>query len=255
MPPPHLTLATVHGWGFNARVFDPLREPLTRAGIDLFCAELPGHGGRGDEVVDPTLPAWAADCLDALPADPVALLGWSLGGQVALEIAIRHPQRIGALILVSATPKFMEGPDWIYGCDPAVLDRFARDLETDYKGILDDFLFLQLQGRGEARTLIPRLRAALRMGGAPTPVGLRAGLEILRTTDLRVDVRDGVRVPVLLVAGRLDRLVPPEAEEWLAQALRTEPHWFEKAGHAPFLSDPEAFCRLLAGFLTGLDHA
>ncbi len=250
-----LILATVHGWGFNARIFDPLLEPLRQAGITLCCIELPGHGQRGDIPVDSTLPDWAEDCLEALPEGPVALLGWSLGGQVALQIAIRNPQRIGALVLVSTTPKFVAGPDWAYGCAPVVLDRFARDLETHYEGTLDDFLFLQLQGRREARTLIPRLRAALRTGGSPTPAGLRAGLEILRTTDLRLDVQHGVQVPLLLVAGRRDRLVPPEAVDWLAQALRTEIIWFEKAGHASFLSDPGTFCRLLSGFLNGCDYA
>ncbi len=250
-----MTLAMVHGWGFNARVFDPLLAPLRQAGINPYCIELPGHGQRCDTPVDPTLLGWSKDCLEELPEGPVALLGWSLGGQVALQVAIRNPERIGALVLVSTTPKFMTGPDWAYGLAPAVLDRFAWDLETHYEGTLDDFLFLQLQGRREARILIPRLRAALRTGGVPTPDGLRTGLGILRTTDLRVEVQHGAAVPLLLVAGRRDRLVPSEAGDWLAQALRTDIHWFEKAGHAPFLSDPEAFCRHVSGFLNGCDRA
>jgi pimeloyl-[acyl-carrier protein] methyl ester esterase len=249
-----MTLVLVHGWGFNARVFDPLREPFEQVGIETSCVELPGHGRRKEDRVDPTLAAWAEDCLESLPETPVALLGWSLGGQVALEIAIRNPERVTALILVSTTPRFVTGSDWPHGHDPGTFDRFARDLENDYSGTLEDFLFLQVRGRGEARTLIPRMRTALQAGGSPTPAGLRAGLEILRTVDLRTAVRDGIPLPVLLVAGRRDRLVPPEAVEWLARALSAGTHWFEEAGHAPFLSDPAEFCRVLSGYLADFLH-
>jgi pimeloyl-[acyl-carrier protein] methyl ester esterase len=54
------------------------------------------------------------------------VLGWPLGGMLAIEPGRRHPLYLRALILMATTPKFLAGPDWEHGLDPAVLDVLAR---------------------------------------------------------------------------------------------------------------------------------
>ncbi|MHB1543927.1 MAG: alpha/beta fold hydrolase [Gammaproteobacteria bacterium] len=242
-------LTLIHGWGFNRRVFDPLHEFFARARIEMSFWELPGHGERIGIEIEPTLSAWARDCLSALPREPQVILGWSLGGLVALELALRFPERIRGLILVCTTPRFLSGPDWPDGHDLQVLERFEHDLEEQYEATLRNFLLLQICNLAASREVVPRLRDALASGGVARVSGLRAGLEILKVSDLRYALRGGLRQPVALLAGKRDRLVMPGAIDWMAHTLGIEPAWLVQAGHVPFLTDPDWFTRQVTGFL------
>jgi pimeloyl-[acyl-carrier protein] methyl ester esterase len=241
-------MIVIHGWGFNRRVFDPLVPPFTRAGIEASFWELPGHGARNEAMIEADLEAWARDCLAAFPPGPQVVLGWSLGGLVALELAVRFPDRIRGIILVCTTPRFLKDPDWPDGHDLEVFERFEHDLETHYEATLRDFLWLQIRNPVRARALVPRLRDALAAGGAPSLVGLQSGLEILKRADLRDALRKGVRQPVALLAGRQDRLVMPGAIDWMSERLGIEPAWLDDGGHVPFLTDPDWFMREVTGF-------
>ncbi|EQD32963.1 biotin biosynthesis protein, partial [mine drainage metagenome] len=183
---------------FNRRVFDPLHESFSRARIQPSFWELPGHGVRIQTGIEQTLDGWAQDCLSSLPREPQMILGWSLGGLVALDLALRFPERVRGLILVCTTPRFISGPDWQNGHDIRVFEQFERDLEEQYETTLRDFLLLQIRNLSAAREVVPQLRRALASGGTPSVSGLRAGLEILRASDLRDAVRGGLRQPVTL---------------------------------------------------------
>jgi pimeloyl-[acyl-carrier protein] methyl ester esterase len=82
-----LPLVCVHGWSLNGRVFDALRAALP-AGYPLQTLDLPGHGGspwHGDQA---SLEAQTDWLLQRLPPR-CRLLGWSLGGQLALQAALQ----------------------------------------------------------------------------------------------------------------------------------------------------------------------
>ena len=82
---PHLAL--LHGWGLNGAVWDSVREPLA-AHFTLHVVDLPGHG-YSSAVPLASLDS-AADAIIGVLPERTNLLGWSLGGQVALSIAQRH---------------------------------------------------------------------------------------------------------------------------------------------------------------------
>jgi pimeloyl-[acyl-carrier protein] methyl ester esterase len=95
------------------------------------------------------------------------------------------------------------------------------------------------------------LRAALAAQGPPRPAALAAGLEILRSTDLRAALAQ-IKQPALVVGGQHDRITPPAALAWLAAALpRATTVQIERAGHAPFVSHPQDFAQSLVAFLSG----
>ena len=99
---------------------------------------------------------------------------------------------------------------------------------------------LALAGHGVAALELPSARA-----------DLAAGLELLRTVDLRAQT-GRVGCPTLVVHGARDLLCPPEAGQWLAMHLpnaRLTLH--ERAAHAPFLSHPDWFDATLKDFLHG----
>jgi len=245
-----LPLVCVHGWSLNGRVFDALRAALP-AGYPLQTLDLPGHGGspwHGDQA---SLEAQTDWLLQRLPPR-CRLLGWSLGGQLALQAALQAPARIAALVLVASTPRFVAGDDWPHGMARPAFDRFAAGLTQDWQALVDDFLQLQVRGGRAADSTLQALRAALAAQGPPRPAALAAGLELLRHTDLRPAVAQ-VNVPSLVIGGQHDRITPPAAQAWLAQAL-PQGHYLqiERAGHAPFLSHPQQFAAALLPFLSGL---
>lgn len=237
----------VHGWGLHGGVWHDLAARLA-ATHRVTVPDLPGHGRSPDADSAFTLDA-LADAVQRHTAGPAVWVGWSLGALVALTAALRFPDRVERLVLIGATPRFVQSPDWSQAMAPETLAQFARELETDYRGTLARFLSLQA-GEGEAgRETVRRLRAVLAEGGDPAPVALRAGLRLLAETDLRARLAE-VNAPALVLHGKRDRLAPAGAGEYLAAHLRdarlvTVPG----AGHAPFLSHPGATWRALADFL------
>lgn len=235
-----LPLALLHGWGLNLRVFDGLRAGLTEGGRELLYVDLPGHGRSGFEPMQGSLEAQADQLLAALP-QRFELLGWSLGGQIALAMARRAPARVARLILVATTPKFVAGDDWSCGLRPELLAQFAAQLERDYRLTVSDFLELQVRGSRDAGPTLLALQRALLEHGEAEPAALRAGLEILRTSDARPHLV-ALAQPALVIAGQYDRVTPPAACRALAAALPNAEYLeFARASHAPFLSHTDDF--------------
>ncbi len=233
MPSPKSILALVHGWGMNARVFDALVERLA-GDFEVRALDLPGHGRR-DALPRNTLQSWADDLASQLP-DNVTLLGWSLGGQVAMRAAIDHPNKVARLVLLASTPKFVAGDDWARGMAAVDLNDFGESLQADPQATLLRFLSLQTRGMPGQKTLLQQLRQTLLAAPAARREALAAGLAVLRDTDLRDELTQ-LTQPTLVLHGALDTLAPPSAGAWLAETLPAAHHVeLPRAAHAPHLS-------------------
>jgi pimeloyl-[acyl-carrier protein] methyl ester esterase len=242
-----LPLVCLHGWGLNLRVFDALAEDLG-AGREVQAIDLPGHGASPWDAAAADLEGQAARIAAVLP-ERCVLLGWSLGGQLALEIARRWPQRLDRLVLVATTPRFVADAQWAAGMAPAVMARFSAQLASDWHATVEEFLHLQVRGSRDATAALAGLQRALREHGQAQPQALAAGLGILRDADLRAAAA-GIPIDTLVVSGQHDRITPPAASEWLAAVLPRARHvQLPRAGHAPFLSHAPDFNAALAGFL------
>jgi len=248
-------LVLLHGWGMNAAVWDGLPADLG-VGLTQHRIELPGHG---DSPFPPQLGPgpgglwrWADACLDAAPERAV-WLGWSLGGLVALAAALRAPRRVRALILMTATPRFVRATDWTPAVTAAALDQFQTELLADPALTLARFLKLQVRGSDQARETLRTLRHEVDRRPAPDPAALALGLTLLQDEDLRGPLPD-IRCPSLWLFGGNDTLVPPgvgERVECLMSAAQVRV--IPGAAHAPFLSHPDATRDAIASFLAGLD--
>jgi pimeloyl-[acyl-carrier protein] methyl ester esterase len=275
----------LHGWGLNVRVWDSLIPELTRD-FQVIGIDLPGHGrspwsenarGLRSQVqavrkalqgvlsgnphsTDAHSTASARDANGSFAsasqpsnaaAEPKAysLLGWSLGGQVALELAASEAQ-VEKLVLIGTTPRFVASPDWPYGMAPEVLNRFAAQLATAYRQTVRDFLELQVRGSVQATAVLAELERALFAHGEAVPDALAAGLDLLAETDLRSRLAD-VRQLALVIAGQYDRVTPPAASRALAEALPCAKYFeLRRAGHAPFLSHAAKLASEIRSFLT-----
>lgn len=245
-------LVLVHGWGMSAGVWEALPAALP-GGIETYAVELPGHGRHG--LAPPCdrdqglLDAWAGACLDRAP-DRAIWLGWSLGGLVALAAALRAPSRVQALILMTATPRFVRSVDWTPAMPEETLNGFHDALLADPMGTLDRFLSLQIRGGDRPRETLRVLRHALAARPAPDARALALGLDLLREEDLRGPLPDLVP-PSLWLFGARDTLVPAavaERVEMLVPGARTQV--IPGAAHAPFLSHPAETATAIGGFLS-----
>jgi len=240
-------LVLLHGWGMNAAVWEGLPASLTD-GWRQWRIELPGHGASPFEPRHDSRGAWADACLEVAPERAV-WIGWSLGGLIALETALRAPERISALVLLTATPRFVRAPDWLAAMDAHVLAQFHDGLLADPMGTLDRFLALQVMGSEAARHTLRTLRRELAQRPAPLPAALALGLDLLRDTDLRGRIV-ALACPTLWLFGRRDTLVPAATSEGIARLLpQARRRVIAGAAHAPFLSHPQETGIAIAGFL------
>jgi len=240
-------MVLLHGWGMNASVWDGLPATLT-ADRHLWRIELPGHGESPLEPRHEGREAWADACLEVAP-DRAVWLGWSLGGLIALEAALRAPERVSALVLLTTTPRFVRAANWPAAMDAGTLARFHDDLLADPIGTLDRFLALQVQGSSAARDCLRTLRREISLRPAANPAALAIGLDLLRDSDLRERIA-GLACPTLWLFGQRDTLVPAAASEDLAGLLPgAAQHEIAGAAHAPFLSHPKETGAQIARFL------
>ena len=258
------TLVLLHGWALNLRVWDGLAAAL-RERLRIIAVDLPGHGRSGWSPEHASLEAQAAQVAEtvAAMAESYSLLGWSLGAQIALRLAAdagaapaagaSAPSPLRRLVLIAATPRFSAGPDWPHGTAPERLDEQAVALRTDYRGMVSDFLELQVRGSADGAAALAKLRAALFAHGLAPPAAhlaaLACDLELLRDTDLR-PLLGRITLPSLVIAGEYDRVTRPTASRALANALPGARYVeIRRAAHAPFLSHLPELTRLLGDFL------
>lgn len=248
MHSPRPVLALLHGWGMNVRVFDSLAGLLAED-FDVRPLDLPGHGGRA-MLADNTLQAWADDLAAQLP-DGAIVLGWSLGGQVAMRAALDHPRKVARLVLLAATPKFVAADDWPHGLPPVELEAFGAALRAEPEATLLRFLSLQTRGMPGQKALLQQLRQTLLAAPAAADAALAAGLAMLRDSDLR-DGLARLAQPTLVLHGALDTLTPAAAGAWLAEALPAARHVaFPRAAHAPHLSHADEVADAIRRFAHG----
>lgn len=231
----------LHGWGMNASVFESLRVELALNNA-VYCVDLPGYG----------LSEWDASLLfeeqveliaSSLPAG--RLMGWSMGGLYALEMARQFPDQFHQLTLVCCNPCFVRRSDWDCAVDEAVFDAFGDDLNRGWKSTAKRFLSLQMHGNENARQLIRELLIRLETAGEPIAEALFFGLELLKQSDSR-SVLTKLDLPIKVILGGRDVLVPHAlAKEIVHINPQIQVESLATAAHAPFLSHTDQFLTML----------
>ena len=102
-------LVLVHGFADSAATWDPLVAALGEDAT-VHRSDLPGHGSRAADPDHLSRDEAVAEIAERLRAigTPVHLVGHSLGGYLAMTLAIRHPELVGALSLISSGPGFRD---------------------------------------------------------------------------------------------------------------------------------------------------
>ena len=235
-------LVCLHGWAMSAVVFKELAELLAND-YQLFIPDLPGHGESSPpERCD--LQGYAADLSswlkETIPS-PCAVLGWSFGGMLAMELARNQPVDIDKLVLVGTTPQFTLSEDWPYGLPVTQVHALSRNLRRRFETTLGEFFQLSFAGEDISSE---RLRDIRRFAVFNNPLPERNAalgcLDILANQNQRLGLKE-VSQPVLILHGRLDQITPVAAAKLLAEELPLATFVeYPDASHGPFLSKPGA---------------
>ena len=164
-------IIAIHGWASNAQVWRELVKQLPEYGV--LTLELPGFGvtpcdnrlfnynnfiSAVSNAVSLAKQQWPA-----CNARDFYLMGWSLGGQVAAEVAARIPDVIAGLITVASNPCFVEQPNWPRAMPASTYDAFSENFSAGAAKVVQRFHALQAHGAGEPRALRKTMQQYLPM--------------------------------------------------------------------------------------------
>jgi pimeloyl-[acyl-carrier protein] methyl ester esterase len=224
------------GWAMGMATLEPLRAALSES--------LPQRTVRVRELPSLQLSTIEAD-LEALAADlaPGVLIGWSLGGSVALQLLRRYPERFQSIVCIASNPSFIARADWP-GMAPETFKSFYADFRDEPERTLKRFSSLVTQGSEQAR----QLRRVLEWDQADHEQRLHA-LAVLGVLDGRAALRHAP-AGVLYCLGGQDALVPPEVGAALENSLdRVSVAMHAQASHALPLEQPLWLAQQIGSFL------
>ncbi len=211
-------------WGMVSNLEVALEEPRARALLDRLAGrhrvvmlDRRGTGLSERLGVFPDATHAAEDIvatLDHLGIGRAWLFGSSVGGTLALDFALRHPERTAGLLLFGTNARGAWAPDWPWAIRPEAFDRWLASLTDPAR--YDESL------RQFAPTMAedPAFQAwyARLLRNAATRRGTAASLHAFQAMDLRPHLHR-LRTPTLVMQRRDDRTVPQQAARWLAQAI------------------------------------
>lgn len=172
---------------------------------------------------------------------PAIYVGNSLGGHLALHLALDHPEAVRGIVLAGSSGLFEReigagsnaqhrpSRDWLQ----MKIEELFSDPSNVPEGIVDR-VYVELSNRRAARALVRLSRSAKR-------------------DNLAAHLSE-ITAPTLLLWGRGDKVTPPDvAQEFFELMPNARIAWLENAGHAPQIEQPAAFTKAIDDFLCEFD--
>lgn len=246
------------GTGSTMAEWDPALLARLARGRRLILFDYPGVGRssrlRGGRTSFAALADTTARLLAAIGVDRADVLGWSMGGFVAQQLAIRHPGRVRALVLAGTNPG---GRRAVLG--PPADQAIDSDPDPSDAAVLRVLYPRTAAGRAEGRAFLGRLETASETGEIPGDFAVPAATVRAQVAAedpwLRSDANArGLRrlaVPALVTGGRADRVTPPANARRIAGLIPGARLRLYPGAHAFLFGDRARFARDVLAFLGG----
>lgn len=239
-------LILIHGLADDHRAWrHALSDLMLRHRVILY--DLRGHGQTSLGKPDGTLRQLGADLvalMDSLGIGGAHIAGFSLGGTIAMRVAIDRPDRVRGLVLVATSSRVgRSAADWyrqrlemVERHDPQLretLDRDTADVYAESPNDLEDGLLIRRQSTADPRGYGNACAAMAALNASPLDPEL-----------------DRITVPTLIVASERDRHCPPKAAEIIAAGIKgSKLEVFPDAGHPIPVEKPGDLARSMISFL------
>lgn len=244
--PPLLLIMGLSGdiLGWAAQI-EMLKEHFTVIAYDNRDAGRSGAGAEGYSITDMAGDGLAV--LDELDIDAAHIMGFSMGGMIAQEMALGHPARVLKLILHATSPGLATGP-------VSILDPWEFVVHNDSEGdalasfVLSMVMTQNFLNNEEMVAMAKTLRAA--HPHPQKPAGFSRQAAAIRGFDAR-DRFDAISAPTLVLVGDQDVLVPPWHSQMLADGIAgARLETIAGGGHGVYMEVADAFNKAVTGFLT-----
>lgn len=231
----HPSLFFVHGAGCDASVWNPQSEYFVARRV-TYRMDLPGHGGSGPEGEEriSVYGKWVRLVASSLfSSTPFVLVGHSMGGAIAMEIAVDPPPSLAGVVLVGTGAKL--------AVTRAIFHMLKEDVESFFQTI-GDVAFASATPEGVRRDFTHTVRRC-------PPSVILNDFRACHTFDIRNRL-DKIHHPVMILCGAEDQLTPPKYARYLRDKIHPSRLLIiPKAGHMVMAEQPGATNRAIESFL------
>ncbi len=263
----------LHGFALDGRQWLPLIAPYLNS-YQFILPDFRGHGSSAlgslhrSSILD-TLCNDLNDILDHLGIERAMLGAYSMGAFVGLEFVLRdQAQRIERYLHIEVSPRFHNSPDWSFGFSPGMTEQAVRLVELwdadPIEGLRSPHILASYRAlvHGMAQEAFPQNWVKQVLGIIPVrffepllpdPQFTHEFFSFLLNGDFDARHRiSTLKIPGLIMSGRLSHYFPWEGSEWMHQQWEQSEHViFDRSGHGLMYSEPLKFRKAIGCFLQG----
>jgi pimeloyl-ACP methyl ester carboxylesterase len=242
----------LHGLGGSRTAWEPQLTSLSLAGYRAAAWDMPGYGASDPprEWTFDGLASAAATWIRGLRPGAAHVVGLSLGGMVALHLALAEPSLVRSLVLCDTSPAF--GLDGLTDSDTWIEARLTPIRAGATPASMAAGVFEAIMAPGAPAAAVEQAAAAMARVGA---TAFEAAVRCLPSHDVRERLTE-IAAPTLVIVGALDRETPPDYARHLANGIAGSRYIeIEGAGHISNLERPESFNAALLDFLATVDES
>lgn len=237
----------IHGFAGSKKYWDKI-IPLLTDENRVIAMDLPGHGESGMSKERYSIEDMAEtikELMDHLEVDKVTLFGHSLGGYITLAFAEAHLHYLNGFSLVHSTanPDSEEAKE--------ARENNAKKIQEEGAEDFIDGLSKKLFSPENTEVNAKEIDEAVKIGLKTSEKGLVSALLAMKNRPDRNQVLKETKLPVLLIAGEKDQIIPLE-KTFTVSREKVEEKVIQNAGHMSMYEQPEELVKVMKDFLAGI---
>lgn len=251
----------IHGWPSSKEMFEYNIAGIVNSGYRVIKYDRRGFGKSSKPWTGYDYDTLASDLnelIEQLQLDKVILVGFSMGGGEVIRYIARYGQsKLDRVVLLSSIiPYMLKTPDNREGVDQKVFDQMAADIKEDRMAFLDQF-GKDFFGAGFLSKPLsdPLMQHFHQLAAVAPQHSTLACAQSFSTTDFRQDLTK-VALPVLIIHGDSDKIVPLEASSERTAKLLPQAEYivYQDAPHGLFYTHRDLLNQHLVDFFQGIKH-